>query len=290
VCERKRAFCSINGIEDMAGSPFVRVVATYCVLACSLIAMTAAQPCPKNQRLIRNVVCDFLGPVACALNPTMWVQPNRGFPYCDWCYWGEYSDSNNNNAHCTQCPVNTVVTQGRYNTQYNNLVGNWCEEDCGIALRNMIQYPVEKLRIGCNGFCSDMFDVFMDSQSYLQDDEEEYEEDDEDDSAIIGSRRLLQGSDTYAMGIPCVNKGTTCTEADYKIADVMFRLGSKLNRTVLNSCGNSLSVAEKHVTFAQAGFFANRVIFTKLTIFGNSFFCGKMDMSKAGCSPHRLTF
>ncbi len=51
---------------------------------------------------------------------------------------------------------------------------------------------------------------------------------------------------------------------------LLHRLGSKLNRTVLNSCGNSLSVAEKHVTFAQPGFFANRVIFTELTIFGNT--------------------
>ena len=34
--------------------------------------------------------------------------------------------------------------------------------------------------------------------------------------------------------------------------------------------GNSLSVPQKHVTFPQPGFFANRVIFTKLTIFGNT--------------------
>ncbi len=51
---------------------------------------------------------------------------------------------------------------------------------------------------------------------------------------------------------------------------LLHRLGSKLNRTVLNSCGNSLSVAQKHVTFPQPGCFANRVIFTKLTIFGNT--------------------
>jgi len=53
---------------------------------------------------------------------------------------------------------------------------------------------------------------------------------------------------------------------------LLHRLGSKLNRTVLNSCANSLSlsVAQKHVTFPQPGFFANRDIFTKLTIFGNT--------------------
>ena len=51
---------------------------------------------------------------------------------------------------------------------------------------------------------------------------------------------------------------------------LLHRLGSELNRTVFNSCGNSLSVPEKHVTFAQPGFFANRVIFTKLAIFGNT--------------------
>jgi hypothetical protein len=51
---------------------------------------------------------------------------------------------------------------------------------------------------------------------------------------------------------------------------LLHRLGSKLNRIVWDSRGNSLSVPEKHVTFAQPGFFANRVIFTKLTIFGNT--------------------
>ena len=51
---------------------------------------------------------------------------------------------------------------------------------------------------------------------------------------------------------------------------LLHRLGSKLNRTVFNSCGNSLSVPQKHVTLPQPGFFANRVIFTKLTIFGNT--------------------
>ena len=55
-----------------------------------------------------------------------------------------------------------------------------------------------------------------------------------------------------------------------RLAEREMLLGSKLNRTVLNSCGNSLSVAQKHVTFPQPGFFANRVIFTKLTILGNT--------------------
>jgi hypothetical protein len=32
---------------------------------------------------------------------------------------------------------------------------------------------------------------------------------------------------------------------------LLHRLGSKLNRTVLNSCDNSLSVAQKHVTFVK---------------------------------------
>jgi len=196
VCQIKPVCCSINGIADMAALPFMQAVVTCCVFACSLITLAAAQPCPKNQRLIRNYECDTMGPVACALNPSMWVKPNGGRPYCDWCFWGEYSDENNNNPSCTHCPVNTVVMQGRYNTKYNDLVGNWCEEDCGVALRNMIQYPVGNLGIGCNSFCSDMFDVF-----YVA---------------------TLKGSDTYGMGIPCVNKGTTCTEADYKIADVMI--------------------------------------------------------------------
>ena len=43
---------------------------------------------------------------------------------------------------------------------------------------------------------------------------------------------------------------------------LLHRLGSKLNRTVFNSCGNSLSVAEKHVTFRGARFFWRTEPFT----------------------------
>jgi hypothetical protein len=179
----------------MAALPCVRIT-----VACCLLAVIAAQQCRKNQKLIRNHECDAMTPFECAMSPQMWVKPNGGKPYCDWCDWGEYSDTDNNKGYCTMCPQNTVITQGRYNSKFNEDGRSWCEEDCGIALRNMIKYPVGKLRIGCNGFCSDMFWVFEDSQSY---------------------RATLQGSDTYGMGIPCVNKGTTCTEADYKIADVM---------------------------------------------------------------------
>jgi hypothetical protein len=39
---------------------------------------------------------------------------------------------------------------------------------------------------------------------------------------------------------------------------LLHRLGSKLNRIISNSCGNSLSVPEKHVTFPEPGFFGEQ--------------------------------
>jgi len=168
----------------MAGSPFARVLVTYCVLACSVISVTVAQSCPKNHYLTA-----YCGSIQ---NQRLRNECEQNPKQCEWCEWGKYSDSNNKNKYCTTCPSNTVITQGRYNDQYNNLVGNWCEEDCGVALRNMIQYPAEKnfqgqprLSVdGCKGFCSDLFDVFLE--------------------------------------IPCVNQGIQCTDADYNIADVMI--------------------------------------------------------------------
>ena len=78
------------------------------------------------------------------------------------------------------------------------------------------------------------------------------------------------GKRSFSVTTPCASPTRVDTERLAERETLLHRLGSKLNRTVLNSCGNSLSVAQKHVTFAQPGFFANRVIFTKLTIFGNT--------------------
>ena len=78
------------------------------------------------------------------------------------------------------------------------------------------------------------------------------------------------GKRSFSVTTPCASPTRVDTERLAERETLLHRLGSKLNRTVFNSCGNSLSVAEKHVTFAQPGFFANRVIFTKLTIFGNT--------------------
>ena len=76
----------------------------------------------------------------------------------------------------------------------------------------------------------------------------------------------------YSVTTPCARPTRVNTERLAERETLLHRLlvGSKLNRTVLNSCGNSLSVPQKHVTFPQPGFFGNRVIFTKLTIFGNT--------------------
>ena len=81
---------------------------------------------------------------------------------------------------------------------------------------------------------------------------------------------FFYGKRSFSVTTPCASPTRVDTERLAERETLLHRLGSKLNRTVLNSCGNSLSVAEKHVTFAQPGFFANRVIFTKLTIFGNT--------------------
>lgn len=219
MCERKRAFCSINGIEDMAGSPFVRVVVTCCVLACSLIAMTAAQPCAKNQRLVRNVACDFFGPVACALNPTMWVQPNGGRPYCDWCEWGKYSDSNENT--CRKCPLNTVIMQGSYNQVYNyaSVNGNWCEANCGVAFRNLLQYPIPGQV--CD-FCSDLFSPFVDSQI----------------PCINSGKRDLSGS-TF------VKNNQMCTDIDFKIAETLIVKWETSTQKFTSGYESQVTLAEK---------------------------------------------
>ena len=78
------------------------------------------------------------------------------------------------------------------------------------------------------------------------------------------------GKRSFSVTTPCASPTTVDTERLAERETLLHRLGSKLNRTVFNSCGNSLSVPEKHVTFPQPGFFANRVIFTTLTIFGNT--------------------
>ena len=80
----------------------------------------------------------------------------------------------------------------------------------------------------------------------------------------------LYGKRSFSVTTPCASPTREDIERLAERETLLHRLGSKLNRTVFNSCGNSLSVAEKHVTFAQPGFFANRVIFTELTIFGNT--------------------
>ena len=75
----------------------------------------------------------------------------------------------------------------------------------------------------------------------------------------------------------CASPTRVDTERLAERETLLHRLGSKLNRTVLNSCGNSLSVAEKHVTFLAARFFCEqshshqkRSQKRKLTIFGNT--------------------
>ena len=147
MCQIERVLCSINGSRSMAVGPYFM----HAAVACWLLHSAAAEcqywpcnpPCPKNHRLITNSRCSELGDVGCALDLGMWLQKNGGKPYCEWCDWGEYSDAENIGQVCTHCPRRTVVTQGRYNAKFNDNVGNWCEEDCGVAFQNMMKYPVE---------------------------------------------------------------------------------------------------------------------------------------------------
>ena len=85
------------------------------------------------------------------------------------------------------------------------------------------------------------------------------------------------GKRSFSVTTPCASPTREDTERLAERETLLHRLGSKLNRTVLNSCGNSLSVAQKHVTFAQPGFFGEqshshqkRTPKRKLTIFENT--------------------
>ena len=126
-------------------------------VACWLLHSAAAEcqywpckpPCPKNHKLTAN----------CGHIQAQWLRDDceEENKECHWCDWGEYSDSNNNNGFCTNCPLNTVVTQGRYSSRFNDFVGNWCEEDCGVAFKHLMEYPIPGLF--CE-FCSDLFSPF----------------------------------------------------------------------------------------------------------------------------------
>jgi hypothetical protein len=175
-------------------------------------------PCPKNHRLLRDSECDSMGPVACALNARMWGRPHGGFPYCNWCNWGEYSDSNNDNGFCTQCPKNTVVTQGRYSSRFNELVGNWCEEDCGVAFRQFLEYPIPGQ--DCD-FCSDLFSPFLDSNI----------------PCMTSGKRDKSGK-TF------IRKNQKCTDIDYKIADTLKVVWDDSSSELISRYSNPATIAE----------------------------------------------
>ncbi len=112
------------------------------LVLCMCVAMAdAGVSCPANQKLIAacgNIQNQNLRN-ECEKNPRS-VKSNQG---CKWCNWGEYNEKDNQNGVCHKCPGNSIITQGRYSDKFNKEVGNWCEEDCGVALRHLIQYPIE---------------------------------------------------------------------------------------------------------------------------------------------------
>ena len=144
-------------------------------------------PCPKNHKLTAS--CGNIQ------NQRLRDECEKNPKECEWCDWGKYSDSNNKNRFCTQCPKNTVVTQGRYSSTFNELVGNWCEEDCGVAFRQFLEYPIPGQ--DCD-FCSDLFSPFIDSNI----------------PCMTSGVRDKSGK-TF------IRKNQKCTDIDYKIADTL---------------------------------------------------------------------
>ena len=75
------------------------------------------------------------------------------------------------------------------------------------------------------------------------------------------------GKRSFSVTTPCARPTRVNTERLAERETLLHRLGSKLNRTVLNSCGNSLSVPQKHVTFPTARFFCEQSHFHEIDYF-----------------------
>lgn len=103
-------------------------------------------PCPANHKLLQDCLDRSKNTGECYFYGAAW---------CQWCDWGFHSAAENNKATCEQCPANTIVMQGRYSQRYNENVGEWCEEDCGVAFRNLILYPTDGYH-----FKNELFDPF----------------------------------------------------------------------------------------------------------------------------------
>ena len=74
----------------------------------------------------------------------------------------------------------------------------------------------------------------------------------------------LYGKRSFSVTTPCASPTRVDTERLAERETLLHRLGSKLNRTVLNSCGNSLSVAQiTRDFFRNTKLRANGAIHTK---------------------------
>ena len=77
-------------------------------------------------------------------------------------------------------------------------------------------------------------------------------------------RGEFYGKRSFSVTTPCASPTRVDTERLAERETLLHRLGSKLNRTVLNSCGNPIIRSAKTRDFcAEPGFFANRAIHTK---------------------------
>ena len=66
------------------------------------------------------------------------------------------------------------------------------------------------------------------------------------------------GKRSFSVTTPCASPTRVDTERLAERETLLHRLGSKLNRTVLNSCGNSLSVAQITRDFCATRFFCEQ--------------------------------
>jgi hypothetical protein len=75
------------------------------------------------------------------------------------------------------------------------------------------------------------------------------------------------GKRSFSVTTPCASPTRVDTERLAERETLLHRLGSKLNRTVLNSCGNSLSVAQITRDFCATRFFCEQSHFHEIDYF-----------------------
>jgi hypothetical protein len=99
-------------------------------------------------------------------------------------------------------------------------VGNWCEEDCGVAFRHLLQYPIPDLE--CD-FCSDLFSPFADS----------------DIPCVKSGKKVLD----RVFEKTFIRNNQKCTDVDYKIADNLIVVWDPSDAKFTSGYSNSATIA-----------------------------------------------